>query len=82
MPCDVYKHIAHVSTEMLYRLLLAFIAERYLSQRDILNSMGNVTGLLYWGARLENPPTRRVFRPVCVCVCFPQFLQANAGSLL
>ena len=55
---------------MLYLLLLAFIAERYLSCKDILDSLGNVTGLLWWGARLETPPTRRVFRLVCVCVCF------------
>lgn len=67
---------------MYYRLLLAVIAERYLNRIDILDSLGNVTGLLCWGARLETPPTSRLFRPLCVCFCFPQFLQANAGNLL
>lgn len=69
---------------MLCRLLLAFIAERYLSRKYILDSLGNVTVLLCCGARLETPPTRRVFRPVFVYVSvfFHQFLQANAGNLL
>jgi len=57
---------------MLCRLLLAFIAERYLSRKDLLDSLAN-TVLLCCGARLETPTyLPSVPTSFCVCVCvFP-----------